>query len=269
MAKKTAVVDAEPKKRVVSEERDLEVEKRMHALYTLQRVDSKIDEIRILRGELPLEVQDLKDDIAGFATKVESVTSEIEEIAQNISDRKASVVDLKAQIKKYEKQLKDVKNNREYDALSKEVEYQGLEIQLHDKRIKEANATMEIKKVDLERVKYAYDERVKDLEMKESELASIIAETEKEEKILGVKSEELKKDIDNRWLRTYNRIRANAKNGLAVVAVERDACGGCFSKIPPQKQIEVSMRKSILSCEYCGRIFVDIVVKEDTEGIVS
>ncbi len=245
-----------------AEERDLDVEQKLVSLYALQQVDSAIDRIRTLRGELPLEVQDLEDDVAGFTARIEKMTAEIAEVQQNITERKAAITDLKAQIKKYEKQQKDVRNNREYDALSKEIEYQGLEIQLHEKRIKEAGFTLEKRNADLERVQSAKEEREKDLEMKKGELDEIISETEREEKDLIKQSEAHKKNVDSRWLHTYTRIRGNARNGLAVVSIERDACGGCFSKIPSQRQIDIKMHKKIISCEYCGRILVDDAIKE-------
>lgn len=260
--KKAAAATSATAKSKAAEDRDLDVEQKLISLYALQQVDSAIDRIRTLRGELPLEVQDLEDDVAGFTARIEKMTADIAEIQQNVSDRKASITDLKAQIKKYEKQQKDVKNNREYDALSKEIEYQGLEIQLHEKRIKEANAMLERRNADLERVQAAKEEREKDLEMKKSELDEIISETEREEQDLMKQSEAHKKNVDARWLHTYTRIRNNARNGLAVVPIERDACGGCFSKIPPQRQIDIKMHKKIIACEYCGRILVDDAIKE-------
>lgn len=260
--KKTTAAAPTASKAKTAEERDLDVEQKLVSLYALQQVDSAIDRIRTLRGELPLEVQDLEDDVAGFTARIEKMTAEIAEVQQNISERKAAITDLKAQIKKYEKQQKDVRNNREYDALSKEIEYQGLEIQLHEKRIKEAGFTLEKRNTDLERVQNAKEEREKDLEMKKGELDEIISETEREEKDLIKQSEAHKKNVDARWLHTYTRIRGNARNGLAVVSIERDACGGCFSKIPSQRQIDIKMHKKIISCEYCGRILVDDAIKE-------
>ncbi|MCH5244445.1 MAG: hypothetical protein J1F29_06050 [Lentimicrobiaceae bacterium] len=269
-SKKAAAKPAQTEKpKVVSEERDIAVEQKLVSLYALQSVDSAIDAIRILRGELPLEVQDLEDDIAGYQNKIERIKADMTEITKNISDRKAAITDIKAQIKKYEKQLREVKNSREYDALNKEIEYQNLENQLHEKKIREATITLEKRKADLERIEAACAERQKDLEAKKGELDEIVAETEKDEKALVKKSEEYQANIEPRWLRLYERIRNNAHNGLAVVCVERDACGGCFSKIPPQRQIDIRMHKKIIACEYCGRFLVDDTIKEKAEEITG
>ncbi|MEG2666064.1 MAG: C4-type zinc ribbon domain-containing protein [Bacteroidales bacterium] len=249
------------------EEHDLGIEQKMISLFALQQIDSNIDRIRTLRGELPLEVQDLEDDVAGYQTKIEKLNEEVAEINLNITNRKSSITELKTQIKKYEKQQKEVKNNREYDALTKEVEYQSLEIQLHEKRIKEAGIQLEHKTEELEKVSHACEERQKDLDLKKKELDEIIAETEKEEKALLKKSEEYQSHVDARWLHTYERIRNNARNGLAVVCIERDACGGCFSKIPPQRQIEIRMHKKMTACEYCGRFLVDEDIKEKASDL--
>ncbi len=270
--KKTATktTTAKAAKTVVApEERDAAVEQKLVSLYALQSVDSAIDNIRILRGELPLEVQDLEDDIAGYKTRIEKINGDMEEINRNIADRKSAITEIKAQIKKYEKQLRDVKNSREYDALNKEIEYQTLENQLHEKRIREATAQLEKKKAELERIETACAEREKDLKVKKGELDEIVAETEKDEKALMKKSEEYQSRIEPRWLRLYERIRNNAHNGLAVVCLDRDACGGCFSKIPPQRQIDIRMHKKIIACEYCGRFLVDESIKEKAEEITG
>lgn len=266
-AAKPAQAAAKPK--VVSEERDAAVEQKLVSLYALQSVDSAIDDIRILRGELPLEVQDLEDDIAGYQSKIEKLKADMAEITKNIADRKAAITEIKAQVKKYEKQLREVKNSREYDALNKEIEFQNLENQLHEKKIREATITLEKRKADLERNEEACAERQKDLEAKKGELDEIVAETEKDEKALMKKSEEYQGKIEPRWLHLYERIRNNAHNGLAVVCVERDACGGCFSKIPPQRQIDIRMHKKIIACEYCGRFLVDESIKEKAEEITG
>lgn len=270
-AKKTTTkAAAQPEKaKVVPEERDLAVEQKLVSLYALQSVDSAIDNIRILRGELPLEVQDLEDDIAGYQNKIEKLKDDMENISKNIADRKAAITDIKAQIKKYEKQLREVKNSREYDALNKEIEYQNLENQLHEKKIREATALLEKKKAELEIKEEARSERQKDLDVKKGELDEIIAETEKDEKALMEKSERYQANIEPRWLRLYERIRNNAHNGLAVVRVEREACGGCFSKIPPQRQIDICMHKKIIACEYCGRFLVDDSICEKTEEFMK
>lgn len=252
--------------KVISEERDAAVEQKLVSLCALQNVDSAIDGIRILRGELPLEVQDLEDDIAGYESKIEKLKADMDEMTKNVSDRKNAITDIKAQVKKYEKQLREVKNSREYDALNKEIELQNLENQLHEKKIREVNVLLEKKKADLERNEEACAERRKDLEVKQGELDEIIAETEKDEKALMKKSEEFRARIEPRWLKLYERIRNNANNGLAVVCVERDACGGCFSKIPPQRQIDIRMHKKIIACEYCGRFLVDETIRDKAEG---
>ncbi|MCM1041120.1 MAG: C4-type zinc ribbon domain-containing protein [Bacteroides sp.] len=269
-AKKAAAQPEQPaQSKVVSDERDAAVEQKLVSLYALQSVDSAIDDIRILRGELPLEVQDLEDDIAGYQSKIEKLKADMEEISKNIADRKSAMTEIKAQVKKYEKQLREVKNSREYDALNKEIEFQNLENQLHEKKIREANMTLEKRKAELERNEEACAERQKDLEVKKGELDEIVAETEKDEKALMAKSEEYQKNIEPRWLRLYERIRNNAHNGLAVVRVDRDACGGCFSKIPPQRQIDIRMHKKIISCEYCGRFLVDDSICEQAEEITG
>lgn len=270
-AKKTATkAVAQPEKaKVVPEERDLAVEQKLVSLYALQSVDSAIDNIRILRGELPLEVQDLEDDIAGYQSKIEKLKDDMENISKNIADRKAAITDIKAQVKKYEKQLREVKNSREYDALNKEIEYQNLENQLHEKKIREATALLEKKKAELEIKEEARSERQKDLDVKKGELDEIIAETEKDEKALMEKSKRYQANIEPRWLRLYERIRNNAHNGLAVVRVERESCGGCFSKIPPQRQIDICMHKKIIACEYCGRILVDDSICEKTQEFMD
>lgn len=244
------------------EEGDYGIEQKLIALFALQQIDSSIDKIRIIRGELPLEVQDLEDDVEGFRTRIEKVKAEIADIELNITTRKEEIVTSKALIKKYEKQQNEVKNSREYEFLSKEMEYQGLEVQLNEKKIKEANFALEAKKADLEKVEHLFDERNKDLDLKKSELDEIIEETQKDEKRLLEKSANFEKQIEPRLVEGYKRIRGNAKNGLAVVTVERNACGGCFSKIPPQRQMEIALHKKIIFCEYCGRILVDEKMKE-------
>lgn len=249
------------------EEGDYGIEQKMIALYALQQVDSKIDGIRIIRGELPLEVQDLEDDIAGYEARIAKYAEEVQLIEQSITDRKTAITDFKAQIKKYEKQQKDVRNNREFDSLSKEIEFQGLEIQLNEKRIKEATIALEHKRTELARVEGLRDERRKDLELKQSELDEIISETQKDEKDLLARSAAYAARIEKRWVENYHRIRDNAKNGLAVVCVDRDACGGCFSKIPPQRQLEIQMHKKIYACEYCGRYLVDADVRDKAEEL--
>jgi predicted nucleic acid-binding Zn-ribbon protein len=239
------------------EEAGLDIEARMKALYALQLVDSQIDEVRILRGELPIEVSDLETDIARLESRLERAKNDVTAINDDVTARKEEIAAKSAQITKYKKQLDSVKNSREYDALNKEIEFLGLEINLHEKRIREAGYTLEKREATVAEIDEMYSERKKDLAVKKRELSTIIAETEQEEKDLLVKSNKLRKNIDEKWLFTYDRIRKNARNGIAVARVEREACGGCFAIIPPQRQIEIRMHKKMNSCEYCGRFLVD------------
>lgn len=238
------------------------IEKKLHALYSLQLIDSQIDKIRIIRGELPLEVQDLEDEIAGLETRVENFKKENEDLEKSIQDKNISITNSKSLMEKYEDQRMNVRNNREYDSLTKEIEFQNLEIQLCEKRIKEHTISLDNKKIDVDSSQQLFIERKKDLEIKKGELKDITAETEKEEKTLVKKSEENQKFIEERLLTAYKRIRINTRNGLAVVLIERDACGGCFNKIPPQRHLDIRMHKKIIVCEYCGRILVDNGIKE-------
>lgn len=233
------------------------IEKKLKALYDLQTIDSLIDKIRIVRGELPLEVQDLEDEIAGIQTRIENSSAETTQIEEAILEKKNAIKNCQVLIKKYEAQQMNVRNNREYDSLSKEIEYQNLEIQLSEKRIKEFKVSLDLKKEVIEKSNEVLQEKIKDLEVKKSELNDIIAETEKEETLLLQKSVENQQIIEDRLLNAYQKIRKNARNGLAVVIVERDACGGCFNKIPPQRQLDIRLHKKIIVCEYCGRILVD------------
>jgi hypothetical protein len=249
---------------VVQSEEMLEksIEKRLVALYALQQIDSQIDKIRIIRGELPLEVQDLEDDVAGLETRIENFENEIISLNQGIAEKKLAIKDSTALIKKYEEQQMNVRNNREYDSLSKEVEFQSLEIQLCEKRIKEYTAKLEEVNRDIEVAKAKLTEKMGDLEVKRNELQSIVEETEKEELEYVEKLKVHEKQIEERLLVAYKRIRNNARNGLAVVQIERDACGGCFNKIPPQHQLDIRMHKKVIVCEYCGRILVDNLIAE-------
>lgn len=262
-AKAEEEVEVKPKAKVktkaeVSEDKqELSIEKKLIALYNLQQTDSQVDKIQIIRGELPLEVQDLEDEIAGLETRVDNYIEETTALEKSITDKKNSMKESATLIKKYEDQQMNVRNNREYDSLSKEIEFQNLEIQLAEKRIKEYQATIDIKKVEIDRLQKVLQERKADLDIKKNELDDIISETEKEEQDLINKSEENRSYIEERLLTAYTRIRKNARNGLAVVKIERDACGGCFNKIPPQHQLDIRMHKKIIVCEYCGRILVD------------
>jgi predicted nucleic acid-binding Zn-ribbon protein len=245
---------------------EMTVAEKLKALYDKQLVDTAIDKIRILRGELPLEVQDLEDEIEGLQTRVSKYNEDIESLEKSISGKKQEIQNAQDLIKKYEEQQNNVRNNREYDSLSKEIEFQALEIELCEKRIREFTSQIEEKKVVINESTEVLDERKLDLENKKKELEDIIAETKKEEEVLERKSEELEAIIESRLITAYRKIRANARNGLAVVPVERDACGGCFNKIPPQRQLDIASRKKIIVCEYCGRILVDSDVSEEKAG---
>lgn len=248
----------------IKEKIDASVEGKLKALYQLQLIDSKIDRLQTIRGELPLEVSDLEDTVTGLQTRLQNVTEEVAELENQLSEKKQSIKDFQANIKKYESQQNKVRNNREYDAITKEIEFQNLEIQLAEKRMKEASASLVLKTELLEKSKVEFEERSKDLKAKKSELDEIIAETEKDEKALQVESEKAAANIEDRLLNAYKRIRSNTHNGLAVVAVERDACGGCYNKIPPQRQLDIRTNKKIIVCEHCGRILVDGMLIPDT-----
>ncbi len=236
---------------------DLSVEERLKTLYQLQIALSAIDEKRALRGELPLEVQDLEDEIEGLMTRVEKIKTEIRDFQKAISMKKGEISDAEASVARYKSQLEEVKNNREYDTLSKEIEFQSLEIELCNKKIREANARIEEKQNELAQNEELISERQEDLDVKKSELEEIIAETRAEEDKLKEKVKDLEAKIESRLLTSFKRIRKNARNGLGVVYVQRDACGGCFNKIPPQRQLDIKMHKKIIVCEYCGRIMID------------
>ena len=239
------------------EQVEITVERKLIELYSLQQVDSKIDKIRIIRGELPLEVQDLEDEIAGMETRIEKYNEELEKFAKDIVDYKTKIKEATSLIKKYEEQQNNVRNNREYESLTKEIEYQSLDIQLCEKRINDCTKKSELIKISLGETNARLEERRSDLELKKNELSSIVEETEKEEAELMQRSKESEQLIEERLLTAYKRIRKNARNGLAVVQIERDACGGCFNKIPPQHQLDICMHKKIIVCEYCGRILID------------
>ena len=240
--------------KVKSHESEISVEERLRALYSLQLVDSEIDKIKTLRGELPLEVQDLEDEIAGLETRLGNLKEEVVGLEKSVSKKHNEITDAEALIKKYEEQQKNVRNNREFDSLSKEIEYQNLEIELFNKKIKEFNFQIDEKKVVIADSEVTLSERKTDLDNKKSELDEIISDTQKEEEGLYKKLETIEEIIEDRLLTAYKRIRSNARNGLAVVPVQRDACGGCFNQIPPQRQLDIKSRKKIIVCEYCGRI---------------
>ncbi len=236
---------------------EVSVEDKLKALFDLQKVASDIDKIKTLRGELPLEVQDLEDEIAGLETRMTNLQTDIKKLNDDILAKKNEIKDAELLIKKYEAQQSNVRNNREYDSLTKEIEFQTLEIELCEKRIKEFTAEMKSKNELLDSSSKLVEERMEDLKAKKAELEEIITETRAEEERLVAKSKEIETRIEERLLTAFKRIRKNARNGLAVVTVARDACGGCFNKIPPQRQLDIKQRKKVIVCEYCGRILVD------------
>lgn len=233
------------------------VEQKLQALYDLQTIHTKIDRIRQVRGELPMEVSDLEDEVAGLETRIQKIKGELDDLEDAIVTRKNMIKEAQAAIKKYDTQLKDVKNNREYDAISKEIEIQGLEIQVCEKKIKEHGFEINSKTEVYEKALADLEERKKDLQAKKDELANITAETQKEEDELFARAHEAEAHIEERLLIAYNRLRQNSKNGLAVVTIQRDSCSGCFNQIPPQRQLDIRQRKKIIVCEHCGRILVD------------
>jgi hypothetical protein len=243
--------------KVKTHESEISVEERLRALFSLQLVDSEIDKIKTLRGELPLEVQDLEDEIAGLETRLNNLKEEINNLDKAVAKKNNEIVEAQGLIKKYEEQQKNVRNNREFDSLSKEIEYQNLEIELFNKKIREFNFQIDEKKVVISESESTLGDRKLDLDIKKSELDEIISDTQKEEEGLYKKSDKIESVIEERLLAAYKRIRSNARNGLAVVPVQRDACGGCFNQIPPQRQLDIKSRKKIIVCEYCGRILVD------------
>ena len=236
---------------------ELTVEQKLKTLYQLQTTLSKIDEIKTLRGELPLEVQDLEDEIAGLSTRIERIKSEIADLKTSIAGKKVEIEAAKASVAKYKEQQDNVRNNREYDFLTKEIEFQTLEIELCEKRIKEFTAQEQAKTAEETESSNTLEERKKDLEVKKNELDEIISETKQEEEKLRDKAKDLETKIEPRLLQSFKRIRKNSRNGLGIVYVQRDACGGCFNKIPPQRQLDIRSRKKVIVCEYCGRIMID------------
>jgi len=233
------------------------VEQKLKALYDLQIIHTKIDKIRQVRGELPMEVADLEDDVAGLETRIQKIKNELDDLEDEIVTRKNLIKDSQANIKKYEAQLNEVKNNREYDAISKEVEIQGLDIQVSEKKIREYGFEIASKTQIYEKALADLEARRSDLDAKKDELGTITAETEKEENELTGQAEKASANIDERLFVAYNRLRSNAKNGLAVVTIQRDSCSGCFNQIPPQRQSDIRQRKKVIVCEHCGRILVD------------
>ena len=239
------------------EAKEMSVEQKLQALYELQTTLTAIDEKRALRGELPLELQDLEDEIAGLDTRIEKIDSEIKEFQSAITMKKGEVQEAQANLERYNNQLNEVRNNREYDSLSKQIDYERLEVELCNKKIKEATDQVAYRTNDLEIAKTEREERQKDLDEKKSELEDILAETREEETMLKERAKDLEVKIEPRLLSSFKRIRKSARNGLGIVYVQRDACGGCFNKIPPQRQLDIKMHKKIIVCEYCGRILID------------
>ena len=236
------------------------VAQKIEALVKLQTIDSKLDEIKKVRGDLPEEVRDLEDELAGYETRIGKFNTDITSLEEEIAKNKQSIKDSNKNIKKYDDQQKNVRNNREYDAITKEVELQHLEIQISEKKIKEAQYKIEQKNTYIASITHTLTERKKDLAIKKGELDNLIAESQDEEAKLLKEREKASKSIEERLLNSYNKIRSNAANGLAVVAVKRDACGGCFNTVPPQRQVDIREKKKLIVCEHCGRIFSDVEI---------
>ncbi len=242
--------------------KEASVAEKLDALYQLQVIDSEIDRIRTVRGELPLEVEDLEDEVGGLETRIAKMVEEVKESETEVSDRKNATKDAEAAIAKYKEQQNNVRNNREFESIAKEVEFLELEIKLHDKKSKEAKVKIAQKKEVLDEVKAKFALRKEDLATKKAELDEIIAETQKDEEVLTEQSNKAKESIEGRLVVAYSRLRQNAKNGLAVVQVQRDSCGGCFNSIPPQRQLDIQMKKKVIVCEHCGRILVPTQIEE-------
>lgn len=237
--------------------KELSVKEKLVQLSKLQKIDSKLDEIKIMKGELPMEVSDLEDDIVGLNTREQKLRDTISNLDNEILQHNNNIKESEALIARYKQQLDNVKNNREYDALNKEVDYQNLEIELSKKKINKAIIDKEAKEESLKQISDKIALRIKDLDAKKAELAGIIEKTEKEEEKLIKESDKARKDIEPRFLKAYDKIRSSYRNGLAVVPISRESCGGCFNKIPPQIQIEIGVMKNIIACEHCGRILID------------
>ncbi len=241
----------------VKDPAELPVEEKLSNLYQLQTMLSEIDKIKTLRGELPLEVQDLEDEIEGLTTRIEKIQTEVVELKREVATRRGTIEQNTASIARYQEQLNSVRNNREYDSLNKEIEFQTLDNELNQKKIREAEEAIQKKNDEIVQCNEQVTERRTDLDIKKSELDEIISETKAEEEKLRERAKNLELSIEPRLLTAFKRIRKNSRNGLGIVYVQRDACGGCFNKIPPQRQLDVRMRKKIIVCEYCGRILID------------
>ena len=246
------------------------VEEKLQSLYQLQTMLTEIDKIKTLRGELPLEVQDLEDEIAGLTTRIEKASADVVEMSKGVAENKNTIEVSKQAVNKYQEQQDHVSNNREFDSLNKEIEFKNLEIELAEKRIREFTSAINAKKEDIEANKALVAEKQQDLEVKKSELQEIIEENRQEEERLREKCKNLELNIEPRLLQSFKRIRNNTRNGLGIVYVQRESCGGCFNKIPPQRQLDIRMRKKIIVCEYCGRIMIDpelAGVKEEVKKV--
>jgi uncharacterized protein len=237
--------------------KDLNIAEKLKSLYELQLIDSEIDEIKILKGELPMEVSDLEDELAGLETRIRRLSEQVQDLEGEISKHNSNIKESEALMLRYQKQIDNVKNNREFEALTKELELQKLEIQLSEKKIRESQVNLDAKRETLATNQQRFDAKQKDLDTKKLELAEIIEKTENEENELIKQSDAAKAKLDERLLKAYTKIRENYRNGLAVVKVERDSCGGCYNNIPPQIQLEIGMHKKIVACEHCGRILID------------
>ena len=252
---------------VRDENKNVPISSKLRALFELQNVVSEIDKFKTLRGELPLEVQDLEDEITGLKTRVTNFEDDTKDLETAIQNKKVAIKESESLIAKYTEQQNNVRNNREFDSLSKEIEFQKLEIELSEKRIREFTIELNSKKEAIGSSATLLKERMEDLDRKQRELEEITAETQIEEERLKSKSEKIESNIEARLLMAFKRIRKNARNGLAVVTVQRDACGGCFNKIPPQRQMDIASRKKVIVCEYCGRILVDKDILDQIETV--
>jgi len=244
---------------------EITVPQKLEALLELQRIDSQIDELLKIRGDLPEEVRDLEDELAGYETRIGKFKAEIDELQQEVANNKAGVKESEKLIKKYQEQQNNVRNNREFEAISKEIESQELDIQLFEKKNREVQFRVEKKNLEIEEIESRLNGRIADLEAKKSELDSIVEESTEDEKKLRLDRDEAASKIEERLMYSYNRIRQNSVNGLAVVMVRRGACGGCFNQVPPQRQADIREKKKIIVCEHCGRVLADVEVLEEAK----
>ncbi|MBQ3554728.1 MAG: hypothetical protein IJA09_00750 [Bacteroidales bacterium] len=241
----------------MAKDKEYTVEERLKALYELQTLLSKIDKIKTLRGELPLEVKDLEDSIVGLETRLENYKNDVKEFTTSIATHKVGIQEAQALINKYTEQQNNVRNNKEYDHLTKEIEYQGLEVEAREKKVRDLTKLINDRKEEIEDLEQLLVDRKAEFQEKRNELDDIIAETRQDEEKLREQAKALEQEIEPRLLSSFKRIRKNARNGLGIVYIQRDACGGCFNKIPPQRQMDIKLRKKVIVCEYCGRIMID------------